>query len=137
MLHGIDADGATLDGVTHGCRDIVDGERLHQAQDLDELAFAGLSHPRLEQAAQRGEFVWQLPIHQGGCLIERIDLALDQRQVMQQIEHEVLALIRPRVPGDDLGSARDYHLVHIAADEHLRVTVGGWYRVVVEPVAHQ
>ncbi|MEQ1611520.1 MAG: hypothetical protein ABL904_02110 [Hyphomicrobiaceae bacterium] len=38
MLHGIDADGATLDGVTHRRGGIIDGERLHQAQDLGRLA---------------------------------------------------------------------------------------------------
>ncbi len=47
----------------------------------------------------------------------RVVLEWRRRAVSRSwIEHEVLALIRPRVPGDDLGSARDYHLVHSDID---------------------
>ena len=59
MLHGVEADGAARNGVTHGSADILDLERLHQAQDLDELSLALLAHARLKQAAQGGELFRQ------------------------------------------------------------------------------
>ena len=60
---------------------------------------------------------------QRGRLVERVDLLLDQRQVVQRIEHEVLALVGARMPGDDLRAAGDHHLVHVAAHEHLAVPI--------------
>ncbi len=48
--------------------------------------------PRLEQPAQGGECLRQLPVGQRRGLVERGDLVLDQCQVMQRVEEEVLAL---------------------------------------------
>ena len=137
MLHGVEADGASRNGVTHGRRDLLDLERLHQAQDLHELALALLAHARLEQAAQRGELLGQLPAGQRRGLVERVDLLLDQRQVMQRVEHEVLALVGARMASDHLRAASDHHLVHVTAHKHLAVTEARRHRVVVAPVAHQ
>ena len=39
--------------------------------------------------------------------------------------------------GDDVGGARDHHLVDVAADQNLAVAVGGRHRVVGAAIAHQ
>src|SRR5271165_3879872 len=44
MLHGVEAEGAARNGVTHGSRHLLDLECLHQAQDLDELSLALFAH---------------------------------------------------------------------------------------------
>ena len=41
------------------------------------------------------------------------------------------------MPGDHVGTARDHHLVDIAADQNLAMTVGRRHRVVGAAVAHQ
>ncbi len=129
--------GAACDRIADGGGHVVDPERLHQAQHLHELALALFAHAGLEQAAQRGELLRQLPTGQRGGLVERVDLLLDQRQVVQRIEHEVLPLVGAGMPGDDLRAAGDDHLVHVAADQHLAVPEARRHRVVVAPVAHQ
>ena len=120
MLDRIEADDAALDRVTHGGRDVVEREGLHQPQDLHELALARLTHARFEQTAQRHELLRQLPVGQRRGLVERIDLLLDQRQIMQRVEHEVLAFIGPRMTRDDLGATRDHDLMHVPAHKNLR-----------------
>ncbi len=70
-------------------------------------------------------------------LIERADLLLQQRPVMQRVEDELLALARARVPGDDLCPTGDHHLCDIALHQHRAVAIGGRHRVVVAVVAHQ
>ena len=57
-------------------RDLLDLERLHQAQDLHELTPALLAHASLEQAAQGGKLLGQLPAGQWCRLVERVDLLL-------------------------------------------------------------
>lgn len=62
------------------------GDGLHrhcfeQPQDLDELAFAPVAHPRLEQVAQMLEDWRKIPALQCGGLIERARLGLDQREI--------------------------------------------------------
>ena len=41
------------------------------------------------------------------------------------------------MPRDDVGAAGDRHLMDVTADQHLAVTVGGRYRVIIAAVAHQ
>ena len=120
-----------------GSRDLVDLERFHQAQNLHELALALLAHTRFQKTAQGRELFRQLPTGQRRGLIQRVDLTLDQRQVVQRLEHEVLALVGARMACDHLGTAGDYHLMDIAAHKHLAVAVDCWHRVVVATVAHQ
>ena len=43
---------------------------------------------------------------------------------MQRVENEVLALVGARMASDYLGPARDHHLLDIAADQHLAMTIG-------------
>src|SRR5271168_4154836 len=50
VLHGIEADCSTRDGVAHRGRDLIGAEHLHQSQNLDELALALLTHPGGENA---------------------------------------------------------------------------------------
>ena len=105
MLHGVEADGASRNGVTHGSRDLLDLERLHQPQDLHELAFALFAHPGFQKTPQRHELFRQLPAGQRRSLVESIDLLFDQGQVVQRIEHEVLALVGARMTRDHLRAA--------------------------------
>jgi hypothetical protein len=66
----------------------------------------------------------QPPTRQWCGLVERVDLLLDQGEIMQRIEHEVLAFVRP---------ARDLSLMHIAANDHLTIAKARRHRVIVEP----
>ena len=137
MLDRVKADRAAGDGLLDPGQHVLAAEDLQQSQDLDELAFAALAHAGLEQATQRGELLGQIPADQRRRLVESADLLLEQRQVMQRVEDEVLALVGARMPGDHLGAAGDHHLVDIAADQNLAVAVGGRHRVVGAAIAHQ
>ncbi len=91
MLDGIEPDGTATDAVSYGGRDVLDAERLHQPQNLHEFALAFSAHARLQQAAQGRELLRQLPVGERCGLFERIDLLLDQREVVQRIQDEVFA----------------------------------------------
>jgi hypothetical protein len=117
--------------------DVLEPERLKQAQNLDVLPLAGLAHAGLEQAAQGRELVGQPPALERSGLVQRTEFLLEQRQVVQRVEDEVLARVRALVPGDDLGPAGDHHLLDIALHQHRAVAVGGRHRVVVALVAHE
>src|SRR3954453_12546679 len=93
MLHGIEPDCSARDGVAHRGRDFTNAEYFHQPQNLHELALALLAHPSLQETPQRGELFRQPPIGQWCSLIQRVDLLLDQRQVMKRLEYEVFALV--------------------------------------------
>ena len=93
VLHGVEADRAQLQGLLHGCMQVIDVEGLEQTQDLHILAAPHLEHARLHQAAQSLELFGQLPFRQRRSLVQRIDLALDQRKVMDRVEDHILALI--------------------------------------------
>src|SRR5450432_3289113 len=92
VLHGIEADCSTRDGVAHRGSDLISAEYLHQSQNLHELALALLTHPTFQKTPQRGELLRQLPAGQRRSLVQRVDLLLDQRQVVQRLKYEVLAL---------------------------------------------
>jgi hypothetical protein len=77
------------------------------------------------------------PAHKRSSLIERTGLALDQRQIMQRVEYEILALIRTSVAGNLVGTAADDDFANVASHEHLPVTVGDGDRIVVVPIANQ
>src|SRR5207237_540154 len=61
----------------------------------------------------------RFPADQRRCLVESADLLFEQRQVMQRVEDEVLALVGARMTGDHLGPAGDHHLLDIAADQEM------------------
>ena len=65
------------------------------------------------------------------------DLALQQRQVVQWVEDEVLALVGPGMTGDLVRCAGDYYFVDITAEQHLTMAIRGRHRVVVAAVTHQ
>ena len=137
MLDRVKADRAAGDGLFDGGQNVLGPKHLEQPQDLDELAFAALGHARLDQAPQRGEFLGQVPADQRRRLVESADLLFEQRQVMQRVEDEVLALVGARMTRDHLGPAADHHLVDVAADQNLAVTIGGRHRIVGAAIAHQ
>jgi hypothetical protein len=137
MLHGIEAHCATGQAVANAGSHVLGLEHLHQTQHLPELTLALSAHAGFEQSAQRCERLGQRPTSQRRCLVERVGLLFDECQVVQRIEHEVLALIGARVSCDDLRPARDHHLMHVATDQHLLVAVGRWNRVVVASIANQ
>ena len=85
VLHGIEADGSARDGVAHRGSDLIGAEYLHQPQNLDEFALALLAHPGFQKPPQRGELLRQPPAGQRCGLVERANLLLDQRQVVQRL----------------------------------------------------
>ena len=105
VLHGIEADCSARNGVAHRGSDLIGAEYLHQPQNLHELALALLAHPGLQKTPQRGELLRQLPAGQRRSLVERVDLLLDQRQVVQRLEYEVLALVGAWMTRDHLRAA--------------------------------
>ena len=96
VLHGIEADGSARDGVAHRGSDLIGAEYLHQPQNLDEFALALLAHPGFQKPPQRGELLRQPPAGQRCGLVERANLLLDQRQVVQRLEYEVFPLVGAR-----------------------------------------
>src|SRR5713226_10720396 len=100
MLDRIEADHSAGYRFSDSSQHIIGAEHLQQAQDLDELALARLAHAGLEQTAQGRELFRQGPAGQRSGLVERTDLPLQQRQIVQRIEDEVLALIGARMTSD-------------------------------------
>jgi len=98
MLHGVEADGAKMQRVFDSTGYFRDGEGLHQPQHLHVLPAAVFLQPCLQETAQRGEALRQLPAGQRCGLIQRACLLLDQRQVMQRIEDHRLAFVTALVP---------------------------------------
>src|SRR5471030_264268 len=137
VLHCIEADGSARDGVAHRGSDLIGAEYLHQPQNLHELALALLTHPGFHKTPQRGELLRQPPAGQWRSLVKRVDLLLDQGQVMQRIKHEVFPLVGARMTCDHLRAARDHHVMDITAHNYIAVAVGRRHRVVIEAVAHQ
>src|SRR3546814_17324271 len=91
MLDRIEAERTEMQGLRHRRMQIGEVEAFQQPQNLHVLAPAVLVHPRLHQAAQRGELDGQVPALERSSLIQRVDLLLDQRQVMQRSEADVFA----------------------------------------------
>src|SRR5271169_6337693 len=100
MLHGIEADCPTRDGVAYRGSDFIGAEYLRQPQNLDELALALFAHPSFQETPQRHELLRQPPAGQRRSLVERVDLLLDQRQVVQRLEYEVFPLVGARMTCD-------------------------------------
>ena len=148
MLDRIDADGTQPKGLGNRGLDVGGTESLQEAQDLDVFALSGprsipWAHARLQQTAERGEGLRQGPTTQRSGLVQGTDLALEQRQVMERVEDQILALVGARVAGDDLRAAADHDPIDITADQDLAVAPGfidlggDRHRVVVGSVAHQ
>ncbi len=137
VLDGIVADGTPAQGLGDGGMDHFQGEALQQPQELNIFALAGLAQACLQEPVELLEGLRQLPAPQGGGLIQRPHFLLEQRQIMQRIEDEVLALIGAPMAGDHLGSAADDHFMDVATHQHLAMTIGDRHRVVVAAVAHQ
>jgi hypothetical protein len=96
-----------------------------------------LLEPRFQQPSQLSEALRQLPACQRSRLVESACLLLQQRQAVQRIEDQFLALVAARVPGDDFTAAADRDVIHIALHQHFAVSIRGWRRVVVGAVANQ
>ncbi len=136
MLDRIEADRPHSQGVFDGKMQHLQLEPFRQAQDLDILPFARLALPGFQQAPERGEGVRQFPTLQGRSLIEGHDPALDQRQVMQRVEHHVTAVIRAGMIGDHLSGATDNDADHEALDPDRAVAICDRHRVVVTAIPH-
>jgi feruloyl-CoA synthase len=93
VLHGVEADCSARDGVARRGSDVVETEHFHRPQSLHELALALLAHPGFQKTPECHELFRQPPAGQRCRLIERADLLFDQRQVVQRIEYEVVALV--------------------------------------------
>ncbi|MBC4018427.1 hypothetical protein H7965_24420 [Siccirubricoccus deserti] len=137
MLDSIKADGAQPQRLSDPRLHLLEAEHLQQPQHLDPFPSPRFAQPRLQQSAEHQEGIGQLPAGERGRLVQRADLALEQRQIVQRLEQHVLALVGPAVPGDYRRAATDHHLLDVAADQDLAVTIGDRHRVVVAAVAHQ
>lgn len=106
MLDRIEADCAELDRLLHRRMQIGELETFQQSQNLHVFPPTMLGHAAFHQPAQRGELVRQIPALQRSGLIQRIDLLLDQRQIMDRVEDDTSrsqlrgwrAMISPRQP---------------------------------------
>ena len=67
---------------------------FHETQHLHVLTPGMLRHAAFHQAAQRGELLGQFPALERCCLIQRIDLLHDQRQVCDSGTNTRLAVWR-------------------------------------------
>ena len=95
VLDGIERDRPHPQSIIDGLRDFRERERFHQPKDLYELALALLAQARFHQTVQFAEAFRQLPASQRRCLIQRIRLLLQQRQVMQGVEDHVFPEVVP------------------------------------------
>ena len=137
MLDGVEANRTELEGLLHRRMQVRKLEALQQAKNLHILAPAMLCHAAFHQPAQCGEFLGQVPALERCGLIQRIDLPLDQRQVMERIEDDVFPFPAPWMASDDLTAAADRHLVDIAADPDILMAIGDRDGIVVGLVAHE
>ncbi len=86
VLDRIEADRAQPESLADGGLDLAEREALQETQDLDILALAGGpvipgAHTGFQEASQGGEGLRQIPVPERSRLVERADLALDERQV--------------------------------------------------------
>lgn len=105
MLDGVEANRSELDRLFDGCMQIGKFEAFQQSQNLHVFPPPMPGHAAFHQPAQRCELVRQVPALEWRCLIQRIDLLLDQRQVMNGIEDDVFTLPASRMAGKDLATA--------------------------------
>ena len=96
----------------------ISGAKFPVLKDLDKFVFADTTVDE-------------------GQLVERADLALEQRQIMQRVEHEIFPLIGAGMPGDDVSAAGNHHRVDITADQNFAMTVGGRHGIIGPAIAHQ
>src|SRR3546814_15710911 len=108
MLDGVEADSSELQGLLHRRMQVRKVETLQKTENLHVLTSAMLCHAALHQPAQRGEFLWQVPPLERRCMIQRIDLLLDQRQVKPRHEDEVFTFQAPGMADDDIARAANH-----------------------------
>ncbi len=106
----------------------------------------GLDHPRLHRPAQGHELRRQLPSAKARRLMQRIDLAFNQRKVVRRIKDHVPAVLAARTTGNDLATAAEHHRVngisktclrYDAADRDVAMATGNEDRGVFGHLAHQ
>ena len=122
-----------LDGLGQ-CRD---AGVLEQPQHLDELTGARVPEIGFQAPAQGGEASGQLPVLERSGEVDGPGLSLQQGQVVQRVKGRVLVAPVPRVPGDDVGPARDGDVLDAAHHGHFVMGIGRRHRVVVAVEAHE
>ena len=68
-------------------------------------------------------------------LVQGSRLPLQERQVVDRVVDEIVSLVGAGMLGDDLRSAADDHLIHVAPQQHFPVSISHRHRVVVGPVS--
>jgi hypothetical protein len=106
MFDGVEADGPEMQGLLHRRMQIANVKAFQQPQHLHILAPAALCHARFHQATQCGELSGQVPALQGCCLIQRVDLLLDQRQVCGAPPRDQSAFCNPSARATRLSPPR-------------------------------
>jgi len=72
---------------------LIQLEAFHEPEHLDVLPLAPPAHAGLQEAAQGGEFLGQIPLLQGSRLVQGPCLLLQQGQVVDGVVDEVVPFI--------------------------------------------
>src|ERR1035438_656878 len=108
VLDGIERDRSYPQSIIDGLRYLRERELFRQPKDLYELSLALLAKARFHQTVHLREALRQNPASQRRCLVERVRLLLQQRQVMQRIEDHVFPFITPWMARDHLAPGADH-----------------------------
>src|SRR5690606_21518668 len=105
MFDGVEAYCSKLHGLLHRRMHVGEIETFQQAQYLHIFPFPMLCHAAFHQPTQRSELFGQSPSLKRSRLIQRIDLLLDQWQVMQRIKDYIFPTPIAHMARDDLTAA--------------------------------
>src|SRR3984893_16827189 len=99
-LHGVEADGAKMKRLCDGLLHLMLMKILHQLQHLNELAAAGIAHPRFHQSPKAMNAFGEPPVVERRGLVERLALVFQRRQIMQGVVDKIGRLVAADVGGD-------------------------------------
>src|SRR5450631_3090634 len=137
MTYRVEADRAQLQSVFDSLSHFVDGEGLHQTKHLHILPASMLLEPGFKQTPQLCEALRQLPAGQRRSLVQCPRLLFQQSQVVQWIKDHSLAFIAAFVPCDHLAATGNHHLMHIALDPYLAMSVLRGHGIVIRSITDE
>ena len=85
---------ADVESVLDGVLELLQRAPFQESQHADELARSQAARLRLQQPAERGEALWQVPLLERLGMIEAPRFLLQERQVVDRIEQILLPLPR-------------------------------------------
>ena len=137
VLYGVKADRAHLKRLLYRGMQGRQMEGVEQPRDLDVFASAMPVHASFHQPAQRCELLGKLPTLQRRGLIKCVELLLQQRQVVDRVEDEFIAIPAPGMAGNDFAPTANHHVMDISPDPDILMGKGDRHRVVIGLVAHE